>query len=245
MLTVLLVGFYSNQYMGFIAILLLELFFLFALSHFLIRSLSMVLVRLTKSTQATVGILAVIFFPGVVIHELSHMVAAGVCFVPVGEMSLYPVITKDGVRLGSVAIGKTDPLRRAIIGFAPVFAGLLIIVSIVYFFTHDTSFLSAMEDSGWKNAVFFFVGYVLFVVSNTMFSSKKDMEGAIELLVGVVVLCIVAWLLGVRVEYAFFEALLSGKGGELFQKAGELLLIPLLIDMAIYLLARIVLLRWR
>lgn len=135
----------------------------------------------------------------------------------------FPQIKDGGVKLGSVSIGKTDPIRRAIIGVAPVFAGLAVLFAI-FSFVFDSS-----------NAFILLGGfYGLFAVSNTMFSSKKDIEGLLEVLIvgGLIVLTL--YLIGFRFPEAFANYFSSNEFGEIIKKADLFLLTPLLIDGLLY-----------
>ena len=78
-------------------------------------------------------------------HELSHLLTAGVLFVRTGEIEFLPKMEGDQVKLGSVAIEKTDPVRRAIIGFASVFVGLSTILGIIYFVADNSSIVRTIE----------------------------------------------------------------------------------------------------
>lgn len=159
--------------MQYFLIFLIEISILFILSRLLTKTLSQVLFFITKSRSVVTTIIALLFFPGVVVHELSHMFAAGILFVPVGDINLMPKLSESGeLRLGSVMIGKTDILRRAIIGLAPLVVGLTIVLGIPFM----------LQDS---SATFIFAAvaiYLLFEIGNTMFSSRKDMEGIVELI---------------------------------------------------------------
>src|ERR1035437_2432032 len=104
----------SVQYSVF---LLLEISILFLLS----RSISK-----TLSKFMSINFLSFLFLPGIIVHELSHILVAAILFVPVGSMEFAPKRHGNAVKLGSVEIAKTDPIRRSIIGCAPFFMGLLI-----------------------------------------------------------------------------------------------------------------------
>lgn len=97
--------------MIFFILFAIEMILLFFLSKRLIKSLSLALFRITKSHSAVINTLAIIFLPGTIFHELSHLLTAGVLLVPVGEIKALPEIEKSGVKLGSVQIGKADPFR--------------------------------------------------------------------------------------------------------------------------------------
>lgn len=147
-----------------------ELILLFFLAKKLVNALAQILFRITKSHKAVVSTLAIVFLPGTIIHELAHLLSAGVMLVPVGEINVVPEIEGQSVKLGSVQIGKTDPLRRSIVGVAPVLFGLILIFSIFLLVPIGSSL------PWWQTALAL---YLLFEIGNTMFSSKKDLEGTI------------------------------------------------------------------
>jgi len=116
-----------------------ELILLFFLSKKLINSLARIIFRLTKNHKAVVNILAIIFLPGTIIHELAHLLFAGLMMVPVGELSVVPEVDERGVKLGSVQIGKTDPIRGTIVGMAPVVNITGALPTRYYFFSSTTT----------------------------------------------------------------------------------------------------------
>ncbi len=62
--------------------------------------------------------------PGVVLHEASHWVVATVLGVRTGRFSVFPERTTDGhLRLGFVETERTDIVREALIGAAPLLVG--------------------------------------------------------------------------------------------------------------------------
>src|SRR5689334_12087628 len=117
-------------YLGLFFLLLL---LLFISSHFLTRALSTLFYRVTRNEKWTIMLLALLFFPGVLIHELAHFLMASVLLVPTGEIEFIPQIHHDRVKLGSVQIGQTDPFRRALIGIAPVIVGATILLTTLYY----------------------------------------------------------------------------------------------------------------
>jgi len=184
--------------------------------------------RLTKSQNVTIHLLSLFFLPGVIIHELAHLLTASLLFVPVGEMEFSPKIIEDGVKLGGVAIGHTDPFRRAVIGFAPVLFGTALIILIpIYFLSGGFSF-------DWKSLVIF---YLVFEVGNTMFSSRKDVEGTIELMLVLAILFMTFYFIGFRVPLNFISDFLV-KNLETLKRMDFILLIPLLIDFTVLGIAR-------
>ena len=73
---------------------------------------------LTGSEKAAVILFSILFFPGTLIHELAHWLMAKLLFVPTSSMEFIPQIQGGSIKLGSVSIAKTDPLRRLLIGVA-------------------------------------------------------------------------------------------------------------------------------
>lgn len=133
----------------------------------------------------------ILFLPGTFIHELSHLLMAKILFVPVGKFNLKPTKMDKEIVLGSVSIAKVDLLRRLVIGSAPMIFGLLIVVSTVYFSISS----GLLKD--WK--ITFLISYVVFVIGNTMFSSKKDLEGAWKVGLASALIFIFFYVVGIRV----------------------------------------------
>lgn len=213
----------------FLILFLSELVLLFFLSQLLTRLLSSVLLHLTRNNHVTIHTLSVIFLPGVIIHELAHMLAASLLFVPVGHIEFFPQIHGDYVKLGSVAIGRTDPLRRFVVGVAPVILGLTVITAA--FFFYFSSFLPLPVF--WKILLLL---YLLFEVGNTMFSSRKDMEGAVAFLILLVIVSVLVWF----VFHPSLEIITNvmAEIAPLAMKIDLILLFPLGIDIIICLTAR-------
>lgn len=212
--------------MIFLFLFIFELFVLFFLSQLLTKSLSSFFYRITKSQALTINLLSFLFLPGVIIHELSHMLSAAILMVPVGEIEFMPKVSDNGVKLGSVEIGRTDPIRRAIIGFAPVLAGTALIISLIYFIYSLDGLLLF-----WKFAI---ILYIVFEIGNTMFSSRKDLEGTIELLLVFLIIFISLYLLGVRIPENFINFIFSEANIELIKKGNLFLIIPILADLLIF-----------
>lgn len=140
-------------------------------------------------------LISLLLLPGVVVHEIAHYLFATFLLVPVGDMEFMPQKREGELKLGSVMIGTTDPVRRFLIGVAPIIVGIAVIFLLF-------NFLKA-GDAELYVKIFLF--YVLFTIGNTMFSSKKDMEGALALLILIAILGVTAFFLGVRPDSSWFE----------------------------------------
>lgn len=214
---------HKDTYMTFLLLFLLEIVVLFFLSQQVTILLSHALLRMTKSERTTIYLFSLFFLPGTIIHELSHLLVAGILFVPVGNIEFMPVVRHDSVKLGSVSIGRSDPIRRAIIGFAPFFVGLSLMVGLVFYLLHYASFSWLM-----KSAIGVFSA---FQIGNTMFSSKKDMEGSLETLGALIVIGIVFYALGLRIPQEVINYLLSEQVVNLITTASLYMLVPLVLDL--------------
>ena len=164
------------------------LFFLFLLSQNLTRHMSHLFMELFHKQSVAIYLLSFLFLPGVILHELSHLLIANILFVPTGDVEFFPEIHGSSVKMGSVAIARTDPFRRFVIGVAPLFGGLGVMVL-------AASYLGERIIS-WQGLLLL---YVLFEIANTMFSSKKDMEGALGLGIAMVILGVAMFFLGVPI----------------------------------------------
>lgn len=149
-----------------------------SLMHHLIK----LFLKLTRSQNTSINLLFFMLLPGTLLHELSHLLTAEVLQVPTGELSLRPHLDEAGLRLGSAQVGLTDPIRLTLIGTAPfVTATLLLWLIFTVGFQLDLAQLSlasfqqiAASFSYW----YLFFGYLIFAISNTMFSSPSDLQSA-------------------------------------------------------------------
>ena len=217
--------------MPYFLLLIFELILLFALSKKLINALTAILFRVTRNQRAAIHIMAIIFLPGTIFHELAHLLFAGVMLVPVGEMSVMPEIEQNRVKLGSVQIGKADPLRRTIIGVAPVIFGLILIFTALYFIQGANSFI-------WWQIVLGL--YLVFVTGNTMFSSKKDLEGVIVFTAMILIITIAVFFSLYFLKPAILQNLFQFINKlnlefvlNFFKMADAYLLIPIALDILI------------
>lgn len=215
---------------------ILELLLLFFLSKKLINSLARLIFRLTKSHQMVVRILAILFLPGTIIHELAHLLFAGVMFVPVGEINVIPEIEGVGVRLGSVQIGKTDLFRRTIAGVAPVLLGMILIFSIFVFVK--------IGVSPWWQIILSL--YLLFEIGNTMFSSKKDIENSVLFIILILVMFAVIlaalYFLNpgfLQATWVYLNNLDLEFAANFFKQALIYLLVPVSLDLLVILSTRL------
>jgi hypothetical protein len=161
------------------------------------------------------------------LHEISHFLAALFLLVKVSDINLLPRKTEKGLRMGSVSIGKTDPIRRLIIGIAPAFVGIFTIVFGI------AQLLEKNLIYDWR--VLILTSYLLFVIGNTMFSSRKDMEGSYKVLIVVVIISSLLWIFEVKIP--IYE--LISDMSVIFKRVSFLMIAPIFLDLIIINLLRL------
>lgn len=200
----------------------IEILALFFLARMLTKTLSALIHSFTGSTRSIVYGIAFLFLPGTLIHELAHFFMAKLLFVYAGEISLLPKLEGEMLKMGSVQIGKTDPLRKLLIGIAPLIVGTTILFSLYYFFSQQH-----LSYYSWQVYLSLFA---TFEIANTMFSSRKDMEGTFILfavLILIILLCVILKLYPPSWTISAIGNVLSLP---FFHTLSMFLLIPLIID---------------
>lgn len=209
------------------SLFIFQILSLYLFSKLLIQSLGRLFLSLTRSHTKTVNLLAFFFLPGTFVHEMAHALTATFTFVQVHDMHLLPKVEEQGIKLGSVEITKTDPFRRALIGVAPILWGVGILLLIAWVIETKLT----MSFANWW--IFLILGYLIFVISNTMFSSKKDIEGTIIFLVLLMCLITALILLKFYLPFIWIANLLNSHPDFIF-KLNIYLLVPILVDILIY-----------
>lgn len=165
-----------------IFLVFLELTLLFFLSRQLLKALGTLLVRITKNKKLAGEILTIVFLPGTVVHELSHFLLATLLLVPTGRLHFSPLQEEERIKLATMEVAKTDPLRRALIGLAPLLVGLgASVLAIVWFYKTHQSLIESSPLGLLSLKETYLLGFVLFQVTNTMYASQEDLEGLLAL----------------------------------------------------------------
>jgi len=217
--------------MIYLGVLITEYFVLYKLSRDISKNSFRVFYGLTRSEKASIYIYSLLFLPGTFVHEMSHFITSLFLLVPVKDLDLVPQIEDGRLKMGSVKVAKTDPIRTALIGISPFIIGNLILFLIIKL-TLDNNF----TDSWIFVAL---AVYAVFQIGNTMFSSREDMSVAIKLMIVLVLIYAALYLLGLRISFDP-ESILTGKVLEYVKLASWLLLIPIAIDLLIVFLLKLV-----
>ena len=178
---------------------LVLLLLLLMLRRALNQHLPGVIYLLTRSEELAFFIYFLFLLPGVLLHELSHWLAAKLLGVRVGSLSLGPKSRERGKRIemGAVRIGSTDPFRESLIGVAPLVAGSALVLYLAHYrLGVEVLYSQVLTDLpariGWYLAApdaWIWV-YLIFAVSNAMLPSESDRRpwGAVLLYMLVTVL---------------------------------------------------------
>ena len=184
------------------------LLFLQRWTHTHLHGLSLLI---TSKPDFALILYAIVLLPGVVLHELSHWVAASLLGVRTGKLSLLPSRQADGsIQLGYVEYykGRTlGPIRESIIGGAPLITGTLVILLIGFrvfnvpeltaaLQTGDVDQLARAVSQLFQTDDFFVWLYLLFAISNAMMPSTSDRRAWPAFLLTMVVIATIAFLLG-------------------------------------------------
>ena len=220
--------------MIYLLIIFLELTVLLLFSMIIPSLLTQIFFFFTKSHKMAIYLLSIIVLPGTFIHEMAHLLTAGGLLVNVGEISLMPEIRENGVKLGHVEIQKTDFFRRALIGFAPVFFGMAILTGGIWL--ANDRFFSLGIYPWWLILALF---YLMIVIGNTMFSSRKDLEGTLGFVALFIGLFGALYFLGFERIFAVLKVNLVDNHLGFYQNFAFFLAVPVVGDILVYLIAKL------
>lgn len=164
---------------------------------------------LTGRPNLAVTLFAIILFPGVLLHELSHVLIAWLLRVPLRGFSLLPRLSPDGqLQLGYVQTPKTDFLRDALIGAAPFFTGSLVVAYLGLNHLGLNALFPLLLEANWQALLpqalllthqpdFWLWFYLTFAVSSTMIPSAADRRAWWAVAVALGFFTLVAFLAGI------------------------------------------------
>lgn len=186
-----------NSFIFLIIIFLIELILLFFTTRFIITHVYKTLYKIIKNHLFVSSCIAVIYFPGTVLHELAHYFTALVLFLPVKSMNVFPQIEQGYIKLGSVTYEKKDVVRGFLVGIAPLFVGLGSLFTL--FFTENTTHSNIWITIGtW---------YLIFTISSTMFSSSQDLVDMIFVIPLIIIGVLAVYVLQIdSIVLSFFSS---------------------------------------
>ena len=172
---------------------------------------------LTGKPGRAIYLYAIILFPGVLLHELSHWLTATLLGVRTGSVSLLPRRSPDGsLHLGYVEYYRSktlDPVRESLIGGAPMIVGTFVILLIGFNVFAVVELAQAVQSGDMDILTFALVDlfqtkyillwiYLIFAISNAMMPSKSDRRAWPAFIVTMIILAGVVYILGLQTELA-------------------------------------------
>ena len=163
---------------------------------------------LTGDSDRSFFFYSLLLFPGTVVHELSHFLTAFLFDVRVRKLSLLPARQSEGlVRLGFVEIDRTDAVREALIGLAPLIAGSLVVLLLAPpgLPTLQESRPLADQVANLISSIpralsapdFWLLLYLIFSVSNGMLPSESDRQAWKPILMWLVIVAALLYFSGI------------------------------------------------
>ncbi len=172
-----------------VLLLLAELFVVLGLllwaDRWLHRHLQGVMYLLSNDEEIAIWLYAIILLPGVVLHEVSHALAAAIVGVKIGRINILPRRVGKRIQLGFVPVQQTDFLRASFIGAAPLLCGGLAVVALGYKVFGAPEVIAALAAQDWGAALqglaaafqapdAWIWAYLVFAIGNTMLPSSSD-----------------------------------------------------------------------
>ena len=174
-----------------VLLLLAQLFVVLGLllwaDRWLHRRLQGVMYLLSDDEEIAIWLYAIILLPGVMLHEVSHALAAAVVGVKIGRINILPRRVGKRIQLGFVPVQQTDFIRASFIGAAPLLCGGLAVVVLGYKVFGAPEVIAALAAQDWLTAVqglaaafqapdAWIWAYFVFAIGNTMLPSRSDVH---------------------------------------------------------------------
>lgn len=177
---------------------LLSLTTLYLTRTWLTREISRLVHHLGGNRRSTIIFWSIIFLPGTVIHEISHFLIAALTGARTGKIEIFPEFIEDnendgGVALGSVQTQKLNPIQGFLIGLAPFFSGLGLLIWLS----------QPIQDSFFTKDYFNFAIYLylFFVIANSFFPSWADIRQTLPLVALFISTVVIFSLIGISLNF--------------------------------------------
>ena len=217
-----------------IIFLLLSLIFLYFSGQILLRQLTYLVHRVGGSRRFLIVLWSLVFLPGTIIHELSHFFVAILVGARTGKVEIFPEFLdidndEGGVALGSVQTQKLNIIQGVLVGLAPFFVGLGLLV---WF-----GFLILQSYSSASYWLLVSQGYLFFTISNSFFPSRSDLVHVVPAAITVGIIGAIAWLIGVQFSFSPTKQVLD-TAQTIFLTTLSSTTLNLVISMVLYLIRR-------
>lgn len=172
-------------------ILIFQIIIIYFLSRITINELFYFLRFFFKNDQIVFSLISVFFLPGTIIHEMGHYFFALLLMLNVREVKIFPEWEKNYIKLGRVLYEKKDFVRGIFVGLAPLILG-------VAFFWWLSVFKLFPSQNLLINII---LGYIIFSVSSTMFSSKQDLVDLIYIIPLIIIVIGIVYIFDLRLDF--------------------------------------------
>ncbi|MEA3341735.1 MAG: hypothetical protein U9R15_17360 [Chloroflexota bacterium] len=181
--------------------------FLMLIERWIHRHLQGVMLLLTGDLDVAAVLYALPLLPGIVLHELSHALAAVLLGVRVGRISIRPKRAGQRIQLGFVPVEKTDVVRASLIGLAPLLTGSAVVLLIGYWIFELDAMGAALAAGDWASLTAgmqealgasdsWLWAYAIFAVSNTMLPSRADRQAWTPVIIFLLLIGALVWAAG-------------------------------------------------
>lgn len=208
----------------------LQIVLIFFLSRLTVVELFRFLRIFFKKEKPIYILVSLLYFPGTVIHEMGHFVAATILNLPVHEVRLLPQWENNQIKLGSVLYEKKDFLRGILVGIAPIFFGLIFFWLLAKFHLFPSSILL-------ENII---LGYVVFAVSSTMFSSKQDLVDFVLIIPVIIVIVGIIYVLNINLDFILNNKFIKNGFTGFFKEINFYLLFSLVINTCLIIFFKVI-----
>ena len=148
------------------------------LSSLVASHLQGLILLLTGSSTASSAGYDLAVLPGVVLHELAHMLIAILLGVRIVRANLFRFRRPGDPRQGEVIVERVDPVRMSLVGAGPLLAGLPVVLLLLHWLHVPPlgltpgviQVLRPLLGEPWSLLRL----YLLWAIANTMFPSAAD-----------------------------------------------------------------------
>ncbi len=163
---------------------------------------------LTRRLNLALTLFAILFLPGVLLHEASHFLVARLLGVRTRRFSLIPQVTVDArLRLGYVETAQADVFRDTLIGAAPLVFGGAAVAYLGISQLGITPLFDLASQGSWAqfwstvaalpgHPDFWLWFYLAFTISSMMLPSPADRRAWLPVFLVLVVILILAFVAG-------------------------------------------------
>lgn len=181
---------------------LFGLILLFVTQRSVIQNLTYLIQRLGGGRKVIVWSWSILFLPGTILHELSHLIVATFVGLRTGKIQVFPEFLDHlgpphasslNVALGSVQVQKPNPIQGFLVGVAPFFTGTASLIWLV-------SLMSTSLNSG-NLYLLALQAYLFFAIGNSFFPSLPDLKQTIPLFIFLFIFAVLYLLFGPHFSY--------------------------------------------